>query len=321
MKRYACLITLISAMAVWASVAWAGAGTLVFKGQVTTTKDMISLWDLVSPDSKLDSVIKDRLVKYHLTRSPGLGRVKKISASKIQTALKVAKLPKGVTTLIPKHVVISRDSQTLSRDEMIELYRQALLNHLAGRAGQVDIHDIQVSRDLLLPAGELSTQVDIKGSRMTGEVLAYLIVNVDGKTVSRVRISAYVDHFAPVVVAANGLRKGQIIQAKDLEVMELNLSEIRGHVAGDPNELVGMRTRGAVGLGQPVLLGRLERTPLIRRGDIVTMIVQFPGLFVRVKGKAEQTGYKDTRIRLINLATKKKVFGKVLNSGTVQVDI
>ena len=37
------------------------------------------------------------------------------------------------------------------------------------------------------------------------------------------------------------------------------------------------------------------------------------------KGRAEQTGYKDGNIKLINLASKREVYGKVLDSGTVLV--
>ncbi len=320
MKRCACLTFLILAMALSASTARAG-GTLVFQGHATVNKDMICLFDLASPSSKLEPGIKNRLAKYYLLRAPGLGRVVRISASKIQTALKLARLPKDITTLIPKRIIVTRASQQLGTEEMTEMFRQAVINRLGDRAASADVHDIQVSKQLTLPAGELETKLEFMGSRMNGQILAYLVAKVDGEVCARVRIKGYVDQFSPVVVASHGLRRGQIIREKDLEVMELNLAGIKGHAASDPTDLVGLKVRGPVGYKEPVLLGQVERTPLIRRGDIVTMVVRFPGLFVRVKGKAEQTGFKDGRIRLINMATKKKVFGRVVDSSTVQVDI
>ena len=321
MKRTACLIVMIAALALGASAAWAKGGTLIFMDQATVNQDMVSLMDLASDRSKLGKEVKSRLAEHYVLRAPGLGRVTKVAAAKIQTALKMAKLPKDITTLIPKRIVVSRASQRLDREEIAEMYRQAVLNRLGERAAKSDIHDISVSRDLVLPAGELDVKFEFKGASLSGQIQAVLVARVNGKDEARVRISAMVDYFAPVVVAAQSMRRGHVIQVDELKTIELNITNIKGIVATDPDELVGMKVRSAVGFGQPILLERLERTPLIRRGDIVTMVVKAPGLFIRVKGKAEQTGYKNGRIRLINLATKKKVFGKVINASTVKVDL
>ena len=102
--------------------------------------------------------------------------------------------------------------------------------------------------------------------------------------------------------------------------LRMNLAEVGGNFLTNPRDAVGLRTRVAVGPGQALDLRRLEQAPLIRPGDVVTMIFNAEGLKVSAKGKAEQTGYAGGRIRLSNLSTKREVWGKVLDSGTVVVE-
>ena len=97
------------------------------------------------------------------------------------------------------------------------------------------------------------------------------------------------------------------------------MGDLDGVPATDAEEVVGMRTRKIVPAGTPVVLDNLERAPLIRRGDVVVMIYRGSGLRISAKGKANQTGFKNSRIRLTNLASKREVFGTVIDSGTVLV--
>jgi flagella basal body P-ring formation protein FlgA len=321
MKQTVSYMVIILGLSLLAGAASAAPGTLVFADQAKVDKSMVNLMDLVSPESQVSQGLRKRLSNQPVMRAPTLGRTLNVASSKVRGALLAARMPRNLTVLIPQRIRVIRDSQRLDASRIADIYKKALIRRLGKQADRVDIHDVQVSRSLTLPAGRIETRVDFLSGRLAGQVPAYIDVLVDGKRVHRLRVTALVDRYTNVVVAAQGLRRGQIIQADDLQVTTLNVSEIKGHVASQPDDLIGMRTRSTVGFGQPVLLRTLERTPLIRRGDVVTMIVKAPGLFVRAKGKAEQTGFKNGRIRLVNLATKKKVFGKVLNAGTVLVNL
>jgi flagella basal body P-ring formation protein FlgA len=143
-------------------------------------------------------------------------------------------------------------------------------------------------------------------------------VLVDGKPAASRRVSAQVDLYGPVVVAAKSLPRRHVLAAEDLKVVRARLNQARGTVS-DPEEVVGLRTRSAVNMGAALRINRLERTPLIKRGDVVQMICRRGQLKVVAKGRAEETGYRDGSIKLTNLASDREVYGKVLDSGAVLV--
>ena len=126
--------------------------------------------------------------------------------------------------------------------------------------------------------------------------------------------------FFAIVVAARPLPRGHVLQPRDLKLARRRLDDLQGAVARQVDDVVGLRTRSLVAMGSPIRLARLERAPLIKRGQVVTMICRAGNLRVTAKGMAQQTGYKGSRIRLTNLASKRQVFGTVLDAGTVLVE-
>jgi flagella basal body P-ring formation protein FlgA len=198
------------------------------------------------------------------------------------------------------------------------MFRQALAGRMAKLPGEADVHSVRAGRELMIPAGELSHRVHFLSDRLTGLVAGRVEVLVDGKPAASRRVSAQVDLYGPVVVAAKSLPRRHVLAAEDLKVVRARLNQARGTVS-DPEEVVGLRTRAAVNMGAALRINRLERTPLIKRGDVVQMICRRGKLRVVAKGRAEETGYRDASIKLTNLASDREVYGRVLDSGAVQV--
>ena len=153
-----------------------------------------------------------------------------------------------------------------------------------------------------------------------GLVAARVEFLVDGSLAATRRVTGKVDLYGRVVVAAAGLARRHLLTRQDVKVVRRRLNDIHGPVASNPEEVIGLRTRVPVAMGAALELSRLERAPLIRRGDVVRMICTSGRLRVTAKGRAQETGYKGGNIKLTNLASKRQVYGKVLDSGTVLVE-
>lgn len=320
MKVCKAAIIILALAVVWGPFATANAaGVLTFANQAEVAVAKVSLRDLVSDAQGLDPDFSRRLAGVKVVEAPRMGRTSTVKGSRLRTLLAQAKPPRDLSVLIPAQVNISRASQRVTTSQINQAFSRALAQRMDAKGADFELHSVNAGHDLVLPAGRLETKVHFLGKTRKGLVPARLEFWVNGSLAAKRRVTGTVDLYAKVVVAKMGLARRQVLELEDVEVVRRRLNDINGAVASFPEEVVGLRTRVPVAMGEVLLLTRLERAPLIRRGDIVSMIYTAGRLKVIAKGRAEQTGYKGGNIKLINMASKREVYGKVLDSGTVLV--
>jgi flagella basal body P-ring formation protein FlgA len=320
MKAFFAAIIILALAVVLAPLKAANAaGVLTIAGQADVAMNKVTLKDLVGNAKGLDAGFSKRLAKVEVADAPRMGRIHTVKGSRVRTLLAQAKPPRDLSVLIPSEVNIRRASQRVTTSDISQAFREALAERMEAKGADYDLHSINAGRDLVIPAGRLESKVHFLGRARRGLVAARMEFWVNGSLAAKRRVTGKMDRFAKVVVAKSGLPRKHVLEPEDVTVARLRLNDIHGAVTSNVEDVVGMRTRVPVVGGEALLLSRLERAPLIRRGDIVRMIYTSGRLKVTAKGRAEQTGYKDGNIKLINLASRREVYGKVLDSGTVLV--
>jgi len=99
-------------------------------------------------------------------------------------------------------------------------------------------------------------------------------------------------------------------------------TDIAGHSGRwtrQKNDVVGMRLTRRMHKGDLLLSNHMKRPPLIQRGDLVTMIIDFGGLHVRTQGKAMRSASQGQRLMVKNLRSQQVVQTIVEGAGSVRV--
>jgi flagella basal body P-ring formation protein FlgA len=100
----------------------------------------------------------------------------------------------------------------------------------------------------------------------------------------------------------------------------MDLSDLPASVITDPGEVLGKRTRRAIGAKVPLRADFIELPPLVKRGDLVTIIARSNGLKITTLGQVKKKGRLGDRIPVVNLDSKKILHARVIDSNTVKVD-
>lgn len=119
-----------------------------------------------------------------------------------------------------------------------------------------------------------------------------------------------------VVVLARSVAKGAVLVADDLTLAPAGARAPDG-VFTDPAEVVGRRTRAALGDGKPVLLRQLELVWLVAKGNPVVLVAQAGGLAVSAPAEALEDGGMGDVIRVTNLSSGRAVKAVVTGANTV----
>jgi flagella basal body P-ring formation protein FlgA len=120
---------------------------------------------------------------------------------------------------------------------------------------------------------------------------------------------------ADVVVASRTIRPQSILTPADLAIKS-------GEMAGvfeDAADLIGMETRVVLYAGRPVLPEDIGPPALIDRNQIVTLIYQKSGLTIQVEGRSLVRAGLGETARVMNLASKATLSGRVQPDGSVLV--
>ena len=121
---------------------------------------------------------------------------------------------------------------------------------------------------------------------------------------------------ADVLVTARTLRAGTQITANDLSVIRGNPPD---GTARTPAEVVGMEARVTLYAGRPIPLGSLSEPALVERNQLVSLVFSHAGLEIRADGRALGRGGAGETIRIMNLASRSTVSGRVAGPGIVEV--
>ena len=70
---------------------------------------------------------------------------------------------------------------------------------------------------------------------------------------------------------------------------------------------------------KPLTVQALSTAALVKRGDLVRLLIEKNGLRLSVSGEALDTGGSGERVRVVNESSKRELVGRVVDHGTVSV--
>lgn len=137
----------------------------------------------------------------------------------------------------------------------------------------------------------------------------------------RIYVTGKVSILADVLVLTTSARRGDVLNAGDVERVERDISTLRRGYLDNPGELEGKILKRAVSAGMVLTPGLLEAPRVIRRGDRVTLEARHGSLAVRMQGEAIMDGRPGERVRVRALNSEKIVEGTVVNAGVIKVTL
>ena len=124
-----------------------------------------------------------------------------------------------------------------------------------------------------------------------------------------------------VPVLRRRLRRGEIIEATDLDWLTVAETRRLTAAAMSIDELVGMSARRALRAGEPVPLGDLRAPIAVLRGDAVAMVMRSGPMTLTARGRAIEDGAVGDVIRVMNSDSSRTIHAVVTGANSVQVGL
>ena len=212
--------------------------------------------------------------------------------------------------------------QTIPSDRFREAFDRFLVRETGRAPSDIVVSRFKVLRNEPVPEGKVDIRIVSENAKTLAEyVRLKAAVTVNGNLVHTVELRAWLDIFATVLCASQDLKRNRIIGRNDLYFDRRNVSDIIDDVVEDMNVVTGLTVKHNIRADAPIKTWMLKKTPVVQRGDLVTILVQSGGLRVTAPGKVLDDGFSGQTVGVLNTMSNKKVFARVVDDLTVQVDI
>jgi flagella basal body P-ring formation protein FlgA len=269
-----------------------------------------------------DPVLIKRISGVIIGRSPIPGKRREIEASVVKRRLKQNRIdPDRLVLQMPARIIVERSFIEITPDKIKALVSDYISQNLINNHADARIKDIQVSENLKLPTGRITYTVKPpRNNDMAGKIPFTVNFDVNGKFYKRVWASATIEIFTHVVVTRKPLGRHKPITEDDIEIQKMDLAHLPSNVITDPEVILGQRTRRAIGSRTVLRSNLVEFPPLVKRGDVVVILVETGGLKITALGQVKKKGRFGERIPVMNFDSKKVLYARVLDSNTVKVE-
>ncbi|HEX9569005.1 MAG TPA: flagellar basal body P-ring formation chaperone FlgA [Rhodospirillales bacterium] len=216
-------------------------------------------------------------------------------------------------------VVVERESLMVTREEIEDHIRAALIERGADPAMQVELTNRMMR--IYLPGTATSTigVEDVAYESRSGRFAAVIAAPAGEPAATRVRVSGRVHKITQVPVPARRLAINDVITERDVKFVAIRDDRVPRDAVTNADELIGMAAKRGLRPGVPVQSTAVQQPILVPKGSLVTIVLQIPKMTLTAQGKALDNGSDGDTIRITNSQSKKVIEAEVTGPGKVVV--
>ncbi len=218
---------------------------------------------------------------------------------------------------IPDRIHIYRGKTLLKKDKLVSLILNFIKDHGMNLMGDIKIRNISIPDYIILGADEDIEIQNALNSLRPGHNSINFVIKKNGLRIKSLTGSFFLDVYRPVPCAKRPLNIGEKLTFDKITFVKKNLAYLPRNLWD--GKTGPYRVKVPIGAMQPITMDRIEPLPTIVKGQKVILIFDGKTIFLKTIARAMEDGKIGDIIRVMNLQSKKIVYGEVINRDTVRV--
>ena len=283
--------------------------------------DRIRLGEIAEIKGEEPALLK-KLREIVIGKAPLPGKSRRIDSDYIRIRLKQNGIDLSQIRLrVPIKAEVSRSFIEISKEKIEKIVLGSVYGLIPWEKDQVRIKKICVSNSALLPEGNITYKVVApRNTDFLGNVPLSVLFKVNRRLEKKIWATVNIEVLTEMVVTKRPLRRYHMITEDDIHLKKMDLSKVKSNAMTTYEDVLGKRTKRAINTGEVLRTDHIELPPLVKRGDVVSIIAETDGLRITALGEIKKKGCRGERIKVLNLDSKKCIYARVLDSNTVRVD-
>ncbi len=142
----------------------------------------------------------------------------------------------------------------------------------------------------------------------------------DGKVLQSLTVLAEVQVRVQLLVASKTINSKAKITKTEVETTWQDVTNLKSRFVTRIEDVLDQQARKIIPSGTVITSDLLEPVPMVRRGQLVTVVYQSGGLGIRIVGKALATAFRNEIIQVRNERSKEVFRARVIGPGQVAIE-
>lgn len=288
---------------------------------VEVNNSTIYLRDIARIECENDK-LKSKLSEIEITRVPLPGVPKTLDKDYIIIKLKQNKVNTDELSIKgTAKIVIIQSYMLLRTEDLIKDLKAFILSNYIFESKDVVIESMDIPKDYILPKGELSLRFKERiKSNLIGTVPFDIDILVDSKKYMSASITVKINQYRDIIVSSRFLPRNSILGISDIRKEKRISSSLPQDSVSEIDMVIGKQLSRAMNPREVITLNVLTTPFIMKKGDRVNIVIEKGGLRINAPGEAKEDGRMGQLIRVINMISKKEIYGRVESDKVVRIN-
>mgnify|MGYP001564656822 FL=1 len=213
-----------------------------------------------------------------------------------------------------------KEKQTITVEEIKESATDFLLRTLPWEKEQLEIDIYYQGGKITIPSGEkLLVYKGHGGSRNVGRIPITLEIQVDGIFQKRIGINSRVMVSQKVVKTSRQIKRGEIFTRNNIHLETIKTERILGNTIQNIEDALGNEAVNYLPNGRSLLQRSMKKPALGSKGEKIMILAEKNGMKITTPGILKEDGYENAMVQVLNIESKKMIYGRLVDANTVKV--
>lgn len=218
-----------------------------------------------------------------------------------------------------ERVVVKRPGHTINGDEIRAAINTALEARGLSGKWRLALTNRQPRLSVPLDQPAIARVASLRFRARTGRFVAVVTNGADNDSRPRLTVSGRVIRLREVPTLNRRVKSGDIIRRGDIKWVTMRADHLSRNVITDAESLIGMTPKRVAAVGKTMGNGDVRRPRMVKKGSIVTMILNTPHMVLTSKGRAMEHGARGDTIRVMNLKSKAMIEAEISGANSVRI--
>ena len=223
-------------------------------------------------------------------------------------------------SLIFERNINASETQILKVDEIEKSAVDHLVKALPWDKESLEINVYYQGKDITLPSGKKDLIYKIMGSsQRAGRVPMILEIRINDQFQRRIRLNTKVLVSQQVIKTKRAVKRGEILSNNEIRVETVQTERPSQNAITNIDHALGYEVARNLPVGKILIPNFIKRPALGNRGDKILIMAQKGGMTITTPGILKEDGYENAMVRVLNIESKKVIYGRLVDSNTVKV--
>ena len=223
-------------------------------------------------------------------------------------------------SLILERNVNASETQILKVDEIEKSAVDHLVKALPWDKESLEINVYYQGKDITLPSGKKDLIYKIMGSsQRAGRVPMILEIRINDQFQRRIRLNTKVLVSQQVIKTKRAVKRGEILSNDEIRVETVQTERPSQNAITNIDHALGYEVARNLPVGKILIPNFIKRPALGNRGDKILIMAKKGGMTITTPGILKEDGYENAMVRVLNIESKKVIYGRLVDSNTVKV--